>query len=69
MTVIFVSAFTNAALDALEAKLYRVKDSYESVPNLDLAWMKTVAIERVTDGSNHKYTATGRRVLVLIGTM
>ncbi|KAF7351035.1 AAA-12 domain-containing protein [Mycena sanguinolenta] len=51
--VIFVTAMTHAAIDAVLSKLSHLRDCYTAIDSLPTKWLDNVKVERVFKGSNH----------------
>ncbi|TDL18051.1 P-loop containing nucleoside triphosphate hydrolase protein [Rickenella mellea] len=51
--IIFVTAMTHAAIEAVLSKLRRLVGNHQIIPNLDIAWLQSVKIEHVAKGVEH----------------
>ncbi|KAF7321769.1 AAA-12 domain-containing protein [Mycena kentingensis (nom. inval.)] len=51
--IIFITAMTHAAIDAVNKKLVQLLERYQSIPSLPIDWLKKVRIERVLKGNEH----------------
>ncbi|CAK5281681.1 unnamed protein product [Mycena citricolor] len=61
--VIFVTAMTHAAINAVLAKLYHLKTCYKSIDALDIKWLGLIQIEHVLNGHDHSFSKkTGMRI-------
>lgn len=65
--LIYVSAMTHAAIDAVRSKIDQLIAHTRAIPNLDHSWLDRLSVEHVVKGSKHaiKADATTR---VLCGT-
>ncbi|KAJ7490410.1 hypothetical protein B0H11DRAFT_2156635 [Mycena galericulata] len=52
--IIFITAMTHAAIEAVMNKLFYLKDCYTSINSLPTGWLEDVTFERVLRGSEHK---------------
>ncbi|KAJ7686577.1 hypothetical protein B0H17DRAFT_1204242 [Mycena rosella] len=69
--IIFITAMTHAAIEAVLHKLSYLKDCYSSIDSLPLEWLANVQIEHVLKGNDHALPskASSSASLLYAGTL
>jgi hypothetical protein len=66
---IFITAFTNAAIEACYKKLEKLIDCYRRLPDLDLKWLDNVQIAMVKRADAHKMSPEPSKTCIYLGTV
>lgn len=68
--IVFLTAMTHAAIQAVLSKLKRLMQCYREVENLEAGWLDRVKLEHVTKGASHPAPALElQNVYVYAGTV
>ncbi|KAH7875454.1 uncharacterized protein C8R40DRAFT_1160716 [Lentinula edodes] len=67
--VVFVTAVTHAAIDAVLKKLKHLTQSYKSIDSLPTEWLDKVSIEHVTNGNDHAAPSGSTAFSLYAGTI
>ncbi|ESK97371.1 aaa atpase [Moniliophthora roreri MCA 2997] len=70
--IVFITAMTHAAIEAILSKLAYLTDCYRSIESLPLDWLDQVKVEHVLKGNDHQHPRTlmkSSALLVYAGTV
>ncbi|KIK67555.1 hypothetical protein GYMLUDRAFT_37712 [Collybiopsis luxurians FD-317 M1] len=67
--IVFVTAVTHAAIEAVLKKLSSLIQYYKSIDSLPSKWLETVSIEHVTNGNEHRPPQTSVDFSLYAGTI
>ncbi|KAG6850866.1 hypothetical protein H0H93_007484 [Arthromyces matolae] len=66
--IIFVTAMTHAAIDAVRTKIQSLMASYRAIESLPTAWLDRVCLEHVQSAHTHRAPSTRPLVYIYAGT-
>jgi hypothetical protein len=67
--IVFVTAMTHAAIEAVLKKLDYLIQCYRSIDSLPSKWLEQVSIEHVTNGNEHPAPSASQTFSLYAGTI
>jgi hypothetical protein len=67
--IVFVTAMTHAAIEAILEKLNSLIDHYRNIPHLPIEWLDSISIQHVKAGLGHPLPSHHHRVHLYAGTV
>lgn len=67
--IIFLTAMTHAAIDAMRAKLLFLMECYRTIASLPTEWLNDVKVEHILKGSDHAGPSHTHLVHIYAGTL